>query len=64
VQKVWSDSSLLPAERAPATHEIGERTADRIRAMLTEEQRKLYNPPRPSTPHETPPDVSKWMTAS
>ncbi len=64
VQRVWSDNSLLPAERAPATREIGERTADRIRSLLTDEQRKHYNPPRPTVPHESSPDVSKWMTAS
>jgi hypothetical protein len=49
--KVWNDTSIPAAQRVHATRAIGDATADSIRAMLTEEQRKKYNPPRP--PHDS-----------
>lgn len=48
VRKVWSDSTLLPGERGPATRAVSEHTADQIRAILSETQRKKYNPPPPT----------------
>ncbi|MDB6091090.1 MAG: hypothetical protein JWN85_3874 [Gammaproteobacteria bacterium] len=51
VLKVWNDTSIPAAQRVHATQAIGDATADSIRAMLTEEQRKKYNPPRP--PHDS-----------
>jgi hypothetical protein len=63
VHKVWSDSTLLPSERAPATHAVGDRTADSIRTILTEEQNKKYNPPKAPLPASAGSDVESWMTA-
>jgi hypothetical protein len=65
VKKIWSDPTLLAAERAPATRAAEDRTADQIRAILTDEQKKKYNPPKPPTaPDKKPPDVSAWMDAT
>jgi len=58
--KVWNDTSLAAANRVSATRIISDRTADRIRAILTEEQKAKYNkarkpraagriPPRPAS---------------
>jgi phosphatidylethanolamine-binding protein (PEBP) family uncharacterized protein len=56
---------LLPAERVPATRAVEDRTADQIRAMLNDEQKKKYNPPKPPpAPDTRPPDVSAWMDAT
>jgi hypothetical protein len=61
VSKIWSDPALLPAERTPATHAVQERTADQIRAILSEEQRQRYNPPKPQGAGPPAPDVEDWM---
>ena len=63
VARIWNDASLSSAERVGATHAMSERTADQIRALLTEEQKKKYNPP---APHDLAsqlgrPDVEAWM---
>ncbi len=67
VRKIWSDPRLLPAERAPATRAVEDRTSDEIRAMLNDEQRKKYNPPKPAAKPGSPadaPNVAKWMEAT
>jgi hypothetical protein len=66
VRRIWSDRALLPAERAPATRAANERTGDQIRAMLNDEQKKKYNPPKPSTPHEAGDkrSVEQWLDAT
>ena len=65
VRKIWNDRALLPAERVPATRAVEDRTADQIRAMLNDEQKKKYNPPKPPpAPDTRPPDVSAWMDAT
>ena len=46
VMKVWNDASLPAPYRVSATQAISDRTADQIRALLNEEQRKKYNPPK------------------
>jgi hypothetical protein len=61
VMKIWSDPALLPAERAPATRAVEERTADRIRAILSDKQKERYNPPRSQSTKSSTPDVGKWM---
>jgi hypothetical protein len=63
VSKVWSDSSISSALRVRATQAIGDKTADRIRAILNEAQRKKYIQPRM---HEAPVgapggDVQQWL---
>lgn len=47
VRQIWQDPAISPAERAPAVRLAGERTADQIRAVLNEEQKKKYNKPQP-----------------
>jgi hypothetical protein len=61
VMKIWSDRALLPAERVPATHAVEERTAERIRAILNDEQKKRYNPPKPKGTQAPPANVEAWM---
>ena len=63
VLEVWSDTSVAPARRVAATQAIGDRTADQIRALLNDEQKKKYNPPRQV--HEaagSSRSVEAWMT--
>ncbi|MEP6883301.1 MAG: hypothetical protein ABJC66_01000 [Gammaproteobacteria bacterium] len=65
VRKIWRDPALLPAERVPATRAVEDRTADQIRAILNDEQKKKYNPPKPAAaPDKKPPDISAWMDAT
>ena len=61
VSRIWSDPKLLPAERTPATHALQERTANQIRAILSDEQRKLYNPPKPEGAAPPALNVEEWM---
>ena len=67
VIKVWSDSSVPAAYRISATQAISDRTADQIRALLNEEQKKKYNPPRQSHQEATGTNkrsVEEWMDAT
>jgi hypothetical protein len=66
VQHLWHDSEIAPAERAPALRLIGERTADRIRAVLDEEQKKKYNRPVPegALSAQASADVEGWLRAT
>lgn len=61
VTKIWRDPAMLSSERAPATRAVEDRTAEQIRAMLTDEQKKRYNPPKPQGVRSAPPDVEGWM---
>jgi hypothetical protein len=66
VMRIWSDNSLPAAYRINATRAIGDKTADRIRALLSTEQKAKYIAPR--KPHESQPGESKltveeWMKA-
>jgi len=45
VQRIWGDESVSAADRVAATRKVSMHTADQIRAMLSEEQRKKYDPP-------------------
>lgn len=63
VAKVWSDPSVSAALRIAATQAIGDKTADKIRALLNDAQRSKYILPRQ---HEAPVgapggDVQKWL---
>lgn len=66
VRKIWSDRSLLPAERVPATRAANERTGDEIRAMLNDEQRKKYNaaPPSGAPDHGDKRSIDQWLDAA
>jgi hypothetical protein len=61
VAEVWHNPRLLPAERTPATRAVEERTADQIRAILSDEQKKLFNPPKPHGTESPAPNVADWM---
>jgi Spy/CpxP family protein refolding chaperone len=65
VARVWNDASIPAARRVVATQAIGDRTADQIRALLTEEQRKKYIQPRQREASVGAPggDVQAWMNA-
>jgi hypothetical protein len=66
VQRIWQDPDIAPAERAPALRLLGERTADRIRAVLNEEQKKKYNRPVPegALSAQASADVEGWLRAT
>jgi hypothetical protein len=51
--------------KVAAIQAINRRTADRIRAVLNDEQRKLYAQPLPQdyVPGEGKPGVAEWLTA-
>jgi hypothetical protein len=63
VRSIWQDAAISPAERAPAVRLVGERTADRIRGVLNEEQKKKYNRPTPDGALSTQAnaDVEGWL---
>ncbi len=67
ISKVWNDATLPAAYRISATRAIEDNTADQIRAMLSEEQKKKYNPSRPPQkvgPGVDEPSVEDWMKAT
>ena len=66
VDKVWNDTSLPAAVRVSTTQSIGDRTADQIRALLNEEQRKKYIQPRQrdAAVGTAGSDVEAWMNTS
>jgi hypothetical protein len=61
VGKIWGDPAFLPAERTPATRAVEERTADQIRAILSEQQRERYNPAKPQGVAPPSLNVEDWM---
>jgi Spy/CpxP family protein refolding chaperone len=67
VMRVWNDSSLAAANRVSATRTIGDRSADRIREILTEEQKAKYHKarkPREAGENSASPSVEEWMKAA
>ena len=67
VMRVWNDSSVPAAYRVSATRAISDRTGDRIRALLSDEQRAKYNKPRKPpevTAGSATPSVEDWMKAT
>jgi len=63
VSHVWDDASIPSALRVKSTQTIGERTADQIRALLSDEQRKKYIQPRQHDAKvgAAAVDVESWM---
>jgi hypothetical protein len=61
--KAWSDASVPAGVRVKTTQMISERTADQIRALLNDEQRKKYIQPLPSEAKlgASNVDVELWM---
>jgi hypothetical protein len=67
IRRVWDDVSVPAAYRVIATQSISDRTADQIRSLLNEEQKKKYKPPRPEHGAATDaaqPNVENWMKAA
>ncbi len=65
VARVWNDGSIPAARRVSATQAIADRTADRIRAVLNDEQKKKYIKPRQRdvAVGTAGGDVESWMNA-
>ena len=63
VAKVWGDASVPAALRVSTTQAISDKTAEQIRALLTEEQRDKYIQPRKreEAVGASKPDVEEWM---
>lgn len=63
VLRIWDDQSLSSASRIGATQAVTDRTADNIRALLTDEQKKKFRPPRPvrDPAAGSRANVSEWM---
>jgi hypothetical protein len=64
MSRAWSATAVPPAYRVSTTRAISARTADQIRALLTEAQRRKYIAPKP--PHVAADDSAKlgldyWM---
>ena len=61
--KVWSDETVPSAIRVKATQSVADRTADQIRALLNEEQRKKYIKPhdRDARQDVASGDLESWM---
>jgi len=67
IEKVWSNTALPAASRVSATRAISDRTGDQIRALLNDEQKAKFTPPRrPRDPEAsaTAPTVQDWMNAA
>lgn len=65
IDEVWRDPSVPSAYRVGATRSISNHTADEIRAMLNDEQKKKYDPsrqPRPAS--STAATLEAWMNAT
>ncbi len=66
ISRLWSDTAMAPALRINATQTIGDHTADQIRALLNEEQRKKYIQQHKREAKVGAPgaDVQTWMTSN
>jgi hypothetical protein len=67
VLQLWNDSTLSAAQRVHATGAISDATADGVRALLNEEQRRKFNlprPPRDRTAQTGAPSVEDWINGS
>ncbi len=67
IVKVWSETTIPAVNRVGATQAIGEQTADRIRALLDDEQKRKYSAPRQpraAASRVGERSVEDWMDAS
>ncbi len=63
MKHIREDASIAPEDLAAAVRLAGEHTADRIRALLSEDQKKKYNRPLPDGALSTQAnaDVEGWL---
>jgi hypothetical protein len=62
VQQVWVAGPASAADRIAAIRHVSAGTAERIRAVLSEEQRKRFNPPAPAGPESfRSVNVEEWL---
>lgn len=61
VRAVLSDPRVVPNQRGAAIGAIQERTADQIRAVLSEEQKQKYHKAKPTSAGSPHPDVQTWL---
>jgi Spy/CpxP family protein refolding chaperone len=66
VSKAWNDPSVPAAVRVATTQAVSERTAERIRAVLNDEQREKYAKAHQRDAGVGAPggDVQKWLQAN
>jgi hypothetical protein len=64
VERIWSDGSVPSRIRIAETRDVSKHTADRVRAMLNDEQRKKFDPPPQDGAGGTTGkvDVEEWMS--
>jgi hypothetical protein len=64
VQRIWNDEAVSATDRITATRMASMHTADSIRALLSEEQRKRYDPPPQDDASRTIGNahVEEWMS--
>jgi hypothetical protein len=61
-RRAWADPAIPASDRVVVARGILEKTRERIRGVLNEEQRKKYPAARPpGAPRPPPPDVEHWM---
>lgn len=65
VQRIWNAESASAADRIAAIRRVSTGTADKIRAILNEDQRKRYDPPTQVDPGKATrsANVEDWMKA-
>ena len=64
VRKVWTDPRVPPDYRVTAAHAVNDQTAEQIRGLLNEEQKRKYKLPRqphPAAEGEGERSVEDWM---
>jgi hypothetical protein len=63
LRQVWSDTARTSAERIGMSQTVNQRTEDRIRSILNEEQRSKYIAPKPAGSQADRPehDLDFWM---
>jgi len=67
IKALWHNTSIPAEYRISMTRSIGDKTADQIRALLNNEQRKKYLAPKPQEILEQKPvkrSVEEWMNAT
>ncbi len=62
--RAWSDDSVPSAVRVKATQIVAEQTAERIRAVLNDEQREKYIKPVPLHTTPNPADLERYLNAT